>query len=79
MKIGNSWRQKGNLERFLDLDEQRRQLLVKQKSLKYRNDVSGEIAKLNVKNDAADKIAEMKEVGVKIKALIHKWLISMHN
>lgn len=37
---------------------------------KYRNDVSGEIAKLKRnKEDAADKIAEMKEVGGKIKAL----------
>ncbi|MGO3611127.1 MAG: serine--tRNA ligase, partial [Enterococcus sp.] len=57
------------LKRFLDLDEQRRQLLVKTEELKkYRNDVSGEIAKLKrEKNDATDKIAEMKEVGVKIK------------
>lgn len=57
------------LERFLDLDEQRRQLLVKTEELKkYRNEVSNEIAKLKrEKNDAVDKIAEMKEVGVKIK------------
>jgi seryl-tRNA synthetase len=35
------------LKRFLDLDEQRRQLLVKTEELKkYRNDVSNEIAKL---------------------------------
>lgn len=57
------------LKRFLELDEQRRQLLVKTEELKkYRNDVSNEIAQLKrEKNDAADKIAEMKEVGVKIK------------
>lgn len=57
------------LKRFLELDEQRRQLLVKTEELKkYRNDVSNEIAQLKrEKNDAVDKIAEMKEVGVKIK------------
>ncbi len=59
------------LERFVDLDERRRQLLVKTEELKkYRNDVSGEIAKLKrEKLDADDKIAEMKEVGVKVKDL----------
>lgn len=59
------------LERFVDLDERRRQLLVKTEELKkYRNDVSGEIAKLKrEKLDAEDKIAEMKEVGVKVKDL----------
>lgn len=70
-KLATRGVKKDVLERFLDLDEQRRQLLVKTEELKkYRNDVSGEIAKLKrEKNDAADKIAEMKEVGVKIKAL----------
>ena len=69
-KLATRGVKKDVLERFLDLDEQRRQLLVKTEELKkYRNDVSGEIAKLKrEKNDAADKIAEMKEVGVKIKA-----------
>lgn len=59
------------LERFVDLDERRRQLLVKTEELKkYRNDVSGEIAKLKrEKLDADDKIAEMKEVGIKVKDL----------
>ncbi|MGM0214264.1 serine--tRNA ligase [Enterococcus sp. AZ109] len=59
------------LERFVDLDERRRQLLVKTEELKkYRNDVSGEIAKLKrEKLDADDKIAEMKEVGIKVKEL----------
>lgn len=59
------------LAEFLQLDENRRNLLVQVEELKkYRNDVSGEIAKLKRnKEDAADKIAEMKEVGGKIKAL----------
>ena len=57
------------IDEFTMLDEQRRSLLVKTEELKkYRNDVSGEIAKLKrEKADAADKIAEMKEVGEKIK------------
>lgn len=57
------------IDEFTTLDEQRRGLLVKTEELKkYRNDVSGEIAKLKrEKADAADKIAEMKEVGEKIK------------
>lgn len=57
------------IDDFMTLDEQRRGLLVKTEELKkYRNDVSGEIAKLKwEKADAADKIAEMKEVGEKIK------------
>lgn len=56
---------------FVQLDENRRQLLVQVEDLKkYRNDVSAEIAQLKRnKEDAADKIAEMKEVGGKIKAL----------
>lgn len=59
------------LTRFLELDEKRRQSLVKVEELKkYRNEVSGEIAQLKrEKADAAEKIAEMKEVGTKIKAL----------
>ncbi|KAF1302684.1 MULTISPECIES: serine--tRNA ligase [Enterococcus] len=58
------------LTRFLTLDEKRRQLLVQSEDLKkYRNDVSAEIAQLKrTKQDAADKITEMKEVGTKIKA-----------
>ena len=48
------------IDDFMTLDEQRRGLLVKTEELKkYRNDVSGEIAKLKrEKADAADKIAE---------------------
>ncbi|EOH91270.1 serine--tRNA ligase [Enterococcus pallens] len=59
------------LERFVDLDERRRELLVKTEELKkYRNEVSGEIAKLKRDKIAADdKIAEMKEVGIKVKDL----------
>lgn len=59
------------LERFVDLDERRRELLVKTEELKkYRNDVSSEIAKLKrAKLAADDKIAEMKEVGIKVKDL----------
>lgn len=59
------------LERFVDLDERRRELLVKTEELKkYRNEVSGEIAKLKrEKISADDKIAEMKEVGIKVKDL----------
>lgn len=58
------------LENFLQLDEERRKLLVKtEERKKYRNDVSGEIAQLKRnKEDAAGKIAEMKEVGDQIKA-----------
>lgn len=56
---------------FIRLDENRRQLLVKSEDLKkYRNDVSSEIAKLKrAKEDATNKINEMKEVGGNIKAL----------
>lgn len=59
------------LVEFLRLDESRRNLLVKAEELKkYRNDVSGEIAVLKRnKEDATNKIAEMKEVGANIKAL----------
>ncbi|GCF92375.1 serine--tRNA ligase [Enterococcus florum] len=60
-----------SLDRFLELDEQRRKRLVKAEELKkYRNDVSSEIAKLKrEKMNADDKIAEMKKVGTKIKDL----------
>lgn len=56
---------------FKDLDERRRELLVKAEDLKkYRNDVSQEIAQLKRdKQDADDKIKEMKEVGDKIKIM----------
>ncbi|EPI02517.1 serine--tRNA ligase [Enterococcus faecalis 13-SD-W-01] len=62
---------KEKLTEFLTLDENRRKLLVQSEDLKkYRNDVSGEIALLKRnKEDASEKIEEMKEVGGKIKAL----------
>lgn len=62
------------LQEFLDLDEQRRQLLVKAEELKKtRNEVSGEIAKMKrEKVNADDKIAEMKQVGEEIKAYDEK-------
>lgn len=57
------------LQEFLELDEQRRQLLVKAEELKKtRNEVSGEIAKMKrEKMNADDKIVEMKKVGEQIK------------
>lgn len=59
------------LATFKELDAQRREKLVETENLKqYRNGVSQEIAQLKRnKEDADDKIAEMKEVGDKIKAL----------
>ena len=55
---------KETLAEFMELDENRRKLLVKSEELKkYRNDVSGEIAQLKRnKEDATAKINEMKEV-----------------
>ncbi|MEA4830287.1 MAG: serine--tRNA ligase, partial [Enterococcus thailandicus] len=62
---------KETLAEFMELDESRRNLLVKSEELKkYRNDVSAEIAQLKRnKEDASAKISEMKEVGGNIKAL----------
>jgi seryl-tRNA synthetase len=59
------------LATFKELDAQRREKLVETENLKqYRNGVSQEIAQLKRnKENADDKIAEMKEVGDKIKAL----------
>ena len=56
---------------FKELDAQRREKIVETENLKqYRNGVSQEIAQLKRnKENADDKIAEMKEVGDKIKAL----------
>lgn len=57
-KLATRGVKKDVLEHFLDLDEQRRQLLVKTEELKkYRNDVSSEIAKLKrEKIDASKKL-----------------------
>lgn len=57
------------LERYVDLDQQRRNLIVKvEEAKKTRNQVTGEIAQLKrQKLDASDKIEEMKAIGVNIK------------
>ncbi|WP_413480478.1 serine--tRNA ligase [Carnobacterium maltaromaticum] len=59
------------LENFVELDEKRRELIVKAEKLKkYRNTVSGDIALLKRnKENADDKIKEMREVGDEIKVL----------
>lgn len=70
-KLATRGVQKEVLDRFLTLDERRRELLVQtEERKKLRNDVSGEIAALKrAKEDAADKIAQMKEVSSQIKQL----------
>ena len=70
-KLATRGVQKEVLDRFLTLDERRRELLVQtEERKKLRNDVSSEIAALKrAKEDAADKIAQMKEVGSQIKQL----------
>lgn len=57
------------LDRFLEMDEKRRELLYKVENLKkLRNEESEEIAKLKKEGkDASEKIKEMKEVSQKIK------------
>lgn len=62
---------KETLLKFLDLDQERRKLLVKSEELKkYRNDVSSEISILKrSKSDATEKITEMQNVGMQIKNL----------
>ena len=59
------------LEDFISLDKERRSLIVTTEELKsYRNEVSGAIATLKRNKENADeKIKEMREVGEKIKAL----------
>ena len=70
-KLATRGVQKEVLDRFLTLDERRRELLVQtEERKKLRNDVSSEIAALKrAKEDAADKIVQMKEVGSQIKQL----------
>ncbi len=60
-----------DLDRYLLLDEERRELLVESERLKHeRNDVSEEIGRLKkAGTDAADKVQAMKVVGEKIKSL----------
>ncbi|MER2226845.1 MAG: serine--tRNA ligase [Carnobacterium sp.] len=59
------------LEEFITLDSERRSLIVTTEELKsYRNEVSGAIATLKRNKENADeKIKEMREVGEKIKDL----------
>lgn len=59
------------LEEFITLDSERRSLIVTTEELKsYRNEVSGAIATLKRNKENADeKIKEMREVGEKIKVL----------
>ncbi|WP_066195288.1 MULTISPECIES: serine--tRNA ligase [Gracilibacillus] len=60
-----------DLDRFGDLDEKRRKLILESEELKAtRNEVSKQISQLKKeKQDADDKIAEMREVGDRIKAI----------
>ncbi|WP_035054920.1 serine--tRNA ligase [Carnobacterium pleistocenium] len=59
------------LEDFITFDGERRSLIVRTEELKsYRNEVSGAIATLKrSKENADEKIKEMREVGEKIKEL----------
>ncbi|HEU5139848.1 MAG TPA: serine--tRNA ligase [Bacillales bacterium] len=59
------------LDRFGELDENRRELIQKTETLKQkRNSVSEEIAKLKrEKQDADDRIAEMRDVSKEVKEL----------
>ena len=58
-----------DLAKLLDLDERRRQMLTEVENLRnLRNTVSQEIGRLNKdKLDSSAKVAEMQEVGRKIK------------
>jgi seryl-tRNA synthetase len=60
-----------DLDRYLILDEERRELLVEAERLKHdRNAVSEEIGRLKkAGQDAADKVQAMKRVGERIKEL----------
>ncbi|MFZ3208065.1 MAG: serine--tRNA ligase [Geobacteraceae bacterium] len=59
-----------NLERFRQLDEQRRGLLRQAEELKaLRNRVSNEISRINDKSQAKDSIDEMREVSRRIKGM----------
>lgn len=60
-----------DLDKFEQLDQKRRQMIVEAEKLKSkRNEVSEEIAKLKKsKQNANDLIVEMREVGSKIKQL----------
>ena len=60
-----------DVDRFLDLDERRRELLQTVESLKQRrNTVSDEIARMKRNGeDASERIAEMREVSTRIKGI----------
>jgi seryl-tRNA synthetase len=59
-----------NLERFRQLDEQRRGLLRQAEELKaLRNKVSYEISRINDKSQAKESIDEMREVSRRIKGM----------
>lgn len=59
-----------SLGRFRELDERRRALLAESESLKaLKNSVSEAISKVKDKSQIQDKIAEMREVGGRIKGL----------
>ncbi len=60
-----------DLDRYLLLDEERRELLVETERLKHeRNDVSEEIGRLKkAGTDATDKVQAMKQVGDRIRSL----------
>lgn len=66
--------EEGDLDGFLALDEERRQVIFQTEQLKNRrNTVSEEIARLKKEGQAADAlIAEMKEVSAQIKKLDDK-------
>lgn len=70
-KLASRGVKKETLDNFMQLDEKRRSLLVETEQLKnQRNEVSGAIAVLKRnKENADDKIQEMREVGEKIKQL----------
>lgn len=80
-----------NLDRFMDLDEKRRQLIQETESLKNkRNVVSQEIARLKKeKQDANDLIGEMKQVSQRIKDIdeelrkveeeLQQWMLGIPN
>ncbi len=59
-----------DLERFRQLDSQRRELLQQTETLKaLRNKVSEEISRVKDKSQAQDRIAEMREVSQRVKGL----------
>lgn len=59
-----------SLGRFRELDERRRALLTENESLKaLKNSVSEAISKVKDKGQVQDKIAEMRQVGARVKEL----------